>query len=432
MNSAIGTGIFSKLQLLFRSILFSRRFVWIVLGLAFALRLGWVLAWPNEQFIGDYIWLNSRAHDLAEGRGYYLENGQPTAFWPIGYPLSLSLLYRVFGENDLAGKLANILYSMGGLVALYALGQRLFTETTARLALLLLAVSPNAIAYNSLLATEPLFTLLFLIGLVIGFDPSPKRSTGALLGAVLGIAANVKPVTLGLFPILFLGLWMVRRDWRPALAQTGIAIIAMLVILSPWLMRNREVFGRWVLTNEAGLVMLVGNNPDATGQYHRAPIIMEIYPKLQQGGEEEYRWNKEAQRLAIQFIRKNPGRFIQLGFQKLFHMYRHDVDGIWHTLNGVQPKVSTTVWNFLTRLGHGYYASLILMVAGYIAWRVIFRLPLGASDLLWLFVAYFSFVCFVFHGLPRYHYPIMPLFCLFAGRFVEWLVHKPINTTIAR
>lgn len=416
---------------MFRKIIDSRQFVPAVLVGAFLIRLCWVLAWNNEQFIGDYIWLNERAKDLAEGEGYAQPSGEPTAFWPIGYPLSLSLLYRVFGEHEVVGKLANVIYSMGILVAVYLLGRTLFSEATGRIASLLLAISPNHIAYNSLLTTETIFTMLFALALVITFGSS-KKYAGLLLGALLGVAANIKPVTLGLFPLLFLCLWAVHRNWKPAVAHTAMAAVVTAFLLLPWLIRNRTVFGKWVLTNEAGLVLLVGANPEATGQYYRATVIDEMYPKLQHGGQEEYRWNKEAQRLAIRFIQENPGHYLALGFKKLYHMYKHDVDGIWHTLNGVTPKVSDFTWNFLTRSGHLYYAGLMALVIGYLARSVVRGELLSQPNLCWLFVLYFSCVCFVFHGLPRYHYPIMPIFILFAARFIEAILRLPKDASAGR
>src|SRR5437899_4890871 len=47
----------------------------------------------------------------------------------------------LFRSHDIAGKLANVVFSMGILGGTYALGRRLFSETTARLGLLLLALS---------------------------------------------------------------------------------------------------------------------------------------------------------------------------------------------------------------------------------------------------------------------------------------------------
>ena len=401
----------------------------MVLLVGFALRLGWVLLWPNEQFIGDYIWLNGRAQGLAEGHGYVQPNGQSTAFWPVGYPLTLSLLYRVFGTHDLVGKLANVVYSMGILIGTYALGRRIFSETTARIGLLLLAISLNSIAYNSLLATETIFTMLFVAALVVVFRQSQHRMTGLLLGAILGIAANIKPVTIGLFPFFFVCLWAVGRDWKKAAIHTATAIVMTIVLLLPWLVRNHERFGKWILSNEAGLVLLVGANPDATGQYYRAPVIQELYPKLLEGGMEEYHWNKECQKLAVQYIREHSLHWFALGFKKLYHMYKHDVDGVWHTLNGVTPKVSDFVWNTLTRTAHVYYGVLMLLAIGYVAQTVARRQLLSIPNLCLLFVFYFSSVCFCFHGLPRYHYPIMPLFCLFAGQFAETLMGRKGGVT---
>lgn len=401
----------------------------MVFLVGFALRLGWVLLWRNEQFIGDYIWLDDRAQDLAAGKGYTQGNGQPTAFWPIGYPLTLSLFYRVFGMHDLVGKLANVAFSMGILAGTFALGRKIFSETTARVGLLLLAISLNSIAYNSLLATETIFTMLFVAALVVVFSQSQHRTTGLLLGAILGITANIKPVTIGLFPFLFLCLWAAGRDGKKAAIHTVVAVLLTIALLIPWLVRNHQRFGKWVLSNEAGLVLLVGANPEATGQYYPASIVQELYPKLQQGGMDEYHGNQECQRLAVQYIREHPLDWFALGFKKLCHMYKHDVDGVWHTLNGVTPKMSSFVWNTLTRTGHAYYGVLMLLVIGYLVQSVARNQLFTIPNLCLLFVFYFSLVCFCFHGLPRYHYPLMPIFCLFAGRFVESLLGRSGGVT---
>jgi 4-amino-4-deoxy-L-arabinose transferase-like glycosyltransferase len=418
LNSTKPTAQLARLRSFFLDLVHAPRFVWCVLGLGFVLRLTWVLIWSNPQPHGDWEWLNLQAKRLAEGLGYVEQTGQPTAFWPIGYPLTLSLIYRAFGPVELAGKIANVFFSMGILIATYALGRRLFSEATARIGLVLLAVSPNQIAFNSLLGTEPLFTLLFGASLVVVFTPAPRPASALLLGALLGLACNVKPVTLGLFPLLFLCLWAVGRDWKQAATRTVIAGLMALAVLAPWLIRNRIAFGKWVVTNEAGLVLLVGNNPEATGQYARTRIIAEIYPKLQQGGQEEIYWNAEAKRLALQFIRENPGRFLQLGVKKLYHMYKHDVDGIWMTLREVTPEVPNWIWKTLTRTGHLYYAALMLCVLGYLGGSILHRQFVSVPNVCLLFVFYLSFVCFVFHGLPRYHYPLMPIFCLYAANFL--------------
>jgi 4-amino-4-deoxy-L-arabinose transferase-like glycosyltransferase len=421
------TGNLQETQRLLPRLLDSPRFVRWLLLMGLALRLAWVFAWDNEQFIKDYQWMDERARELAQGQGYSHHGGGPTAYYPIGYPFFLSVLYRIFGPHEMAGKLANVLFSVGLLAGIYALGRRLFSERTARLALAVMVFHPNQIAYCSLLATETGFTMLLVWAVVVALA-APGRWTGPLLGVVLGLATYLRPTGPGLFPIFFCCLWATRRDWKQAVVHTMLAALVALIVLAPWLIRNQRVFGHFLLSNNGGVVMLVGANPAATGQYFRPPIITEMHERISEGGAAEYEWSREAQRLALQYIREHPIHWLfHLGPRKLYYTYRHDVDGIWHTLNGLEQPVSGLTWKLLTAIGKLYYYVIWLLALGYAGFCLKQRKVLTLPNLCWLFVFLFSAVAVVFHGLPRYHYSIMPFLILYAGEALQVVLARGRN-----
>jgi hypothetical protein len=49
-----------------------------------------------------------------------------------------------------------------------------------------------------------------------------------------------------------------------------------------------------------------------------------------------------------------------------------------------------------------------------------------------LFVLFYSAVSFAFHGLPRYHYPVIPFFCLFAAEFVRSFLQRSASPNISQ
>ena len=103
----------------------------------------------------DAEWYYLRAASLAAGHGYLDNAGQPTAFWPAGWPIALSLVFSRFGTSLVALGLFNLAGSMLIGLATLVLGRRLFgSEGAARAGLLLLAVYPNAIGYVPLALTE--------------------------------------------------------------------------------------------------------------------------------------------------------------------------------------------------------------------------------------------------------------------------------------
>jgi hypothetical protein len=50
----------------------------------------------------DAEWYVLRAIGLAAGQGYLDNAGAPTAFWPAGWPMAMSVLFRLTGPSVLA------------------------------------------------------------------------------------------------------------------------------------------------------------------------------------------------------------------------------------------------------------------------------------------------------------------------------------------
>lgn len=111
----------------------------------------------------DAAWYYSRAEKLAAGLGYLGDHGAPTAYWPPGWPMALSVPFSLFGASPLVVGLFNLGTAMLGGWLLLDLARRVGgSELAARTALLLFVVYPNAIAYVPLALTEVFYTTLLL------------------------------------------------------------------------------------------------------------------------------------------------------------------------------------------------------------------------------------------------------------------------------
>jgi hypothetical protein len=95
---------------LFR-VLDSAYFLPACFALFLALRASLILLVPVEMS-SDAAWYLGRASGIAAGEGY-TEGGYPTAYWPVGYPGFLGVLFYLFGENALVGQAANLLMAAG-------------------------------------------------------------------------------------------------------------------------------------------------------------------------------------------------------------------------------------------------------------------------------------------------------------------------------
>jgi len=113
----------------------------------------------------DAAWYYSRADMLARGLGYLGDHGEPTAYWPVGWPLTLSLAFRAFGTSIWTVGLFNLACAAVTAWLTLDLGRRISgSELAGRAALLLLALYPNSAFYVPLALTEVFYTMLLLAG----------------------------------------------------------------------------------------------------------------------------------------------------------------------------------------------------------------------------------------------------------------------------
>ncbi|MBC7343708.1 MAG: glycosyltransferase family 39 protein, partial [Clostridia bacterium] len=199
----------------------SKALVWWGLAgvvlLAFILRLAWVLN-VHTYPISDFGWYHERALGLIHGQGYSV-NGKPTAYWPIGYPLFLAGLYKLFGPHYYVAKAANVI--MGSLTAglTYLIGNRLAGFWTGLFAGLALALMPSQIEWTSVLCSEILFTFLLLASTYLLVVKRPERQGWlypAVSGLLLGAASLVRATSLALPLGAFVFYWIFRRSFRQA------------------------------------------------------------------------------------------------------------------------------------------------------------------------------------------------------------------------
>ncbi len=148
---------------------------------------------------------------LVNGEGYSV-NGAATAFRAPGYPAFLAGLFAVFGVKVWVGQLANLLLAGIAMWLVYHVSKMIFAdEGTGRIALLLMTLHPNGIAYTSLLSTELLFVVLLLAGVACGLRMKAHWGWLVAAGLAFGLATYVKPQAVLVPLVLLLGGWITRR-----------------------------------------------------------------------------------------------------------------------------------------------------------------------------------------------------------------------------
>lgn len=372
----------------------------------------------------DADWYFHRAIGLAAGQGYLSIHGAPTAFWPPGWPMTISLAFRLFGPGLLAIKLLNLAAAaLTGWLVL-DLCPRLFNARGAgRLGLLLLALYPNNIGYMPLALTETFYTALLLLGcwLLIA-----RRGALwlVLAGLVFGVATLVKAQTLVCVPLI-LAIELLRgwEGWQamwqrvPVVALRFMVIVACAgLVVAPWSLRNQRELGHMVLlSTNGGITLLTGNCDACNGGY-----VVDI-PEVRQldaRGLDEVAYDAEAKRMGVDWIRTHPARFLAMMPVKLVKLWGPDGESQWAYETGLANYVShATLFRAVRVVNQIWYWSLLLggALAAILIIRRRHRAGQGWVDwwlLPYCIAAYLSAVIMLFSGQTRYHFPAMPLLCV--------------------
>jgi hypothetical protein len=393
----------------------------VYLGLRFAV----VICIPLQQ-TSDQLWYYNEAVSLAAGRGYS-EGQVPTAYWPVGWPGFLGMVFWLFGPSPFVGQVANLLCSAATFLLTLRVGARLFNEElVGRLSVLLLTFCPNQIAYVPILGTEVFYATLLLLAVDLLIS---GRGWWRWLfaGMVFGIASLTKAQTL-LVPAALFAAWRIAPDrgGRPLnqLDQLGRALVvyaAMAVVIMPWTARNYHVFGAIVpISTNGGLTLLTGNNPSAEGDYTPNDALVREVPR---GAARQVAADHLATSLALNWIHEHPGAAIALIPRKIWRLWAPDGEAEWQYQAGYKGYAEHwPVFRAVRIVNQVYYVALLLLtlLSAYYFYRGA-GIPTPECCTGYVLMLYTTLISIVFSGQSRFHFAMVPWIAMYASwALVQW------------
>lgn len=401
---------------------------WVFLGLCLAVglvvRLIWILKFRPDP-VSDSVFYYRMGIRIADGQGY---GSTPTAWRTPGYPVFLGAIFKIFGPKLFLARFANVLLGLGTMVLSYSIAKQMFrSELAGRITMVALALWPNQIAYGSLIASEPLFLFLVLLGVWLLLDGGAVRA--GLAGLTLAAATLVRPVALILPAVLFFATWLHARrgGLRDQLFRFAVLHTALVALLLPWLARNQRVFGHAVMANESGVTLMIGNNPLATGTFVSGGTLQTLIPEF---GGNEYERSKQMQQYALKYIRSHPGRTLALVPTKFWYTYRADNDGaVWNSRGlgrgSRKGRWLRKTYKGISDLWYRAFGVAFVPAVGLVVWRRRRGMvPSSALIGFWLIVAFVA-VYLPLHGQTRFHFPVVPWLAMYVGGAAALAVHRP-------
>jgi len=303
---------------------------------AFFLRVLYAAAMHTYRFVGlwDLFEMANIGRSLALGHGFaapYAIDTGPSALTPPIYPWVVSLAFRTFGVFSEGAGFAivvfNSIFSALTCWTVYRIARRVFNDTVAAWSGWLWALSPWALYYSVGWVWETslsAFLLSLLFMLTLDMDGDARFASWFRYGLVWGVAALTNTALLAWLP--FSGCWLayrLNRSGKRFLVPVLLSAVVFWITLTPWLVRNYQVFGQFVLIRDNfGNELRSGNNPLAEGwkvgsyDAFRNPALARITRQI---GEPAV--SAEQGKEARAWIAENPGTFASLSLRRFYYFW---------------------------------------------------------------------------------------------------------------
>lgn len=199
------------------------------------------------------------AVNLIHGNGYRADAGMSrTIMREPGYPFFLAVVFGIGGYHIEAARVANLLLAFASALLLMTLCRRITGDRAVALVTsLLFLLYPGTIISEARGGVEIAFVFVVLIFmLALHKAVENQRITSFLLaGALLGAVVMVRSTPL-LFPLfLAVGLVICANGLRERLRtvfQVFVLGVSMLLVMSPWIIRNYLLVGQFIPTATVG------------------------------------------------------------------------------------------------------------------------------------------------------------------------------------
>ncbi len=426
--------------------------------LAFGLRVAWVAyAGVQPRFASDPGAYLLQGETLARGEGYVnplvdianaahraqhepIEAASPASFYPPGYPAFVGAVvwavwHTPMPDHAVVRTVGVLQAVMGALSVLlvYAIARSAFDTRVALLAAAVVALYPNLISTTATLQLETVFVFLTLLTVfvMVPVVTSDRPLTGRLVavGVLAGAVALVRP-TIGLVIVAWLVTLLVARVPAAALLRSvGVVVMAMVLALTPWTVRNAVRLHAFVpVATGIGPTLCVSRNAEATGALDTTLMYRYCQPHraFATPADLDVATSNYGTRRAIDWVVHHPVDELRMWGTRTRLAFRDDTSGLADT-----RETMTHGWaDLVTFVSNA--ASFVVLAFAALGAVVVLRRRTRAA----LFVLFAALLLatqpIILYGDPRYRVPAEPFFAMLAAAGAVATFSKLLTRTTER
>jgi 4-amino-4-deoxy-L-arabinose transferase-like glycosyltransferase len=384
------------------------------------LRVAWALYAAREPFGffgGDQTAYLEVGRGIADGDGYRsLLTGEPSAFWPPGYPLVVAAVALATERGPLPGELPAWLAALQAVIgaativpvwwlAQAATGRR----RAATIAAALMAVWPSLVLYTATFHLETVF-----IAMLVGSLALLARGAHTAGGFALGCTVLVRPFAL---PVVAL-VAIARRSWSAAWLVAAL----VLAVQVPWVLRNAVVLDAFVPSStNSGDTLCIDHRDGGTGAF---AFPVECFAGLEDVPPDrlEVERNERNLRAAVRWTFAHPSEELSRWPTRAEEMWRDDTEVLEAVESGGwAPFLPSWLRSTLEAVTQWWYAVWAPIGAVGVVWLVLDRRRRArpATVLVAGTAASLVVISLALYGLPRFHIPVLPFLAITAAGLVD-------------
>jgi len=363
------------------------------------------------------------ARSIALGQGFSSPTDLPTgpsAWAPPLYPYILGGVFKLFGIYTTMSAWIiltfNSIFAALTCLTLYRIADRIYGVAIARATAWTWAVFPYVLYWPTRVVWETslttfLLSLALLMTLQLSDEMTRNQQTTSrwiAFGVLWGVILLTNTAVVSLLP--FFLLWLLYRSPQRARSFTGICLCLLMagVVVSPWLIRNYRVFGRFVFVRDnLPLELHMANNGHSEGLWTRNEHPGNDPQAMRQFRETgELRFMQQKQVEFRQFLREHPGEFLWFSLQRAAYFW-------------IAPPSFTNFAGY--DLGISRHMNFFLGAAFAFAglWLTLRNRTQGGFLLACCLLIY-PLPYYMVNPFPRYKHPIEPVMTL----LVVYLLHE--------